>query len=94
MVGLRGVVAERVAPFPFISTALTLGGASGRKKGLNDRVHPERFNLSFDGGKNDNGVMIVDIAKEARPTYCFTTLKEIARDPSYPTAWRRGTTSR
>ena len=46
--------AQRVASFPFISTALILGASFDPDRGLHSRVHPLEFNMPFDGVGNDD----------------------------------------
>lgn len=67
----RSDCAGIVAPFPFISTALTFGGSFDPLNGIHDRVLPLQFNTPFDGGDNNDGVTIIDVTQQAHPRYCF-----------------------
>ena len=69
--------AQRVAPFPFISAALLLGGSFDPDRGLVARVHSISFNMPFDYGGNDDGITIIDITEQAHPRYCFVFFNEI-----------------
>lgn len=67
--------AEIIAPFPFISTAFTLGSSFDPLHGIHNRVLPLQFNTPFDGGDNNDGVTIIDVTQQARPRYCFVFFK-------------------
>ncbi|KAL8796540.1 MAG: hypothetical protein Q9195_001214 [Heterodermia aff. obscurata] len=75
----RSDCAEIIAPFPFISTALTLGSSFDPFNGVHDRVFPLQFNTPFDGGDNNDGVTIIDVTQPAHPRYCFVFFEELER---------------
>lgn len=81
--------ARRVAPFPFISTALILGGSFDPDKGKHSRVHPLDFNTPFDEGDNNDGVTIIDITEQAHPRYCFVFFNDIERDYEDDNDWAK-----
>lgn len=71
------------APFPFISTALIIGGSFDPAKGHHQRVHPEPFNLPIDGGDNNEGVTVIDTTEPSRLRYCFMCFKNYNRANDY-----------
>lgn len=80
--GSQSNYAQRVAPFPFISTALILGASFDPDRGQYNRVHPLEFNTPFDGIDNNDGVTIIDVTEQARPRYCFVFFNSIEREYS------------
>ena len=69
--------AQRVAPFPFISTALILGASFDTDRGQHNRVHPLEFNTPFDAVDNNDGVTIIDVTEQVHPRYCFVFFNSI-----------------
>ncbi|KAI4250250.1 MAG: hypothetical protein LQ352_005404, partial [Teloschistes flavicans] len=61
-------------PFPFIATCLLLGCSFDPNAAYQDRVHPERFNLSLSEVDNDEGITVIDVSNPEEPKYCFAFL--------------------
>ena len=49
-------------PFPFITTCLLLGASFDVKEGYKADLILEPFNMAFDGGDNNDGITIIDVA--------------------------------
>ncbi|TGO26641.1 hypothetical protein BPAE_0055g00120 [Botrytis paeoniae] len=61
-------------PFPFILTCLVVGAGLRAKDSYHARVHNLPFNLSFDGGDNNDGITVFDITELMQVRYCFVNL--------------------
>jgi hypothetical protein len=58
-------------PFPFITTCLVLGASFDLKQHYSAVVTPLPFNMSFNGGDNNDGITVIDVTDLDHVRYCF-----------------------
>jgi hypothetical protein len=63
-------------PFPFLIACLLLGASLNVKEGYNATLNLLPFNMSFDGGDNNDGITVIDIMELSHVRYCFVVWDE------------------
>jgi hypothetical protein len=58
-------------PFPFITTCLAVGSSLRPDEASHAVTHVLSFNMTFDGGDNNNGITVLDITDLELVRYCF-----------------------
>jgi hypothetical protein len=59
---------DTIPEFPFITTSLMVGFGVDFETGSATDVMPERWNMKYDGGDNNNGITVFDISDTVRHT--------------------------
>lgn len=71
---------KNAVPFPFILTSLAVGASLRPDEAYHAFVHALPFNLSFDGGDNNDGITVIDITDLDNPRYCFVNFSTMYGD--------------
>lgn len=73
-----------IPEFPFVTTCLTIGAGVDSDTGDTSLVIPERWNMGFDEGDNNDGITVLDITNPEGVRYCFVQWLCGGRDSMVP----------